>query len=569
MSDNDNKYLVYTRKWRPQLFEDVIGQTQVTEPLQRAIEQGRIMHSYLFSGPRGVGKTTTARVFAKAVNCVKGPTVTPCNVCPSCVAVVEGNSLDVIEIDGASNRGIDEIRELREHIGLASAHSRYKVYIIDEVHMLTKEAFNALLKTLEEPPKHVIFIFATTDPQNIPATILSRCQHFRFRRMPVNLIVENLKMIASKENVSCEEEAFYMVARAADGALRDGQRIFDQAVTYARGEQITTAMAAEMLGEIDTDLLNRLLAGIMSKDIKAAMAAMESVFEKGYDLKRFLEDTVESLRSMLIIKTIDSRETIEAAGVEYEFLKSLTAAVTKEEILYMLQKALDSEQLLSRTSMPAIVMEAMAADMIFSLGTGAAAAEIRLPEKPAEKKIEAKTEPVKTEIKAAPAPVKTAEAAAPVEIKAEEPEEEKPQGGAMLIDEIVEEEKILKVTREVIEHHWDSIIERIKGKQDLEELAQSMTTAGVVSYAEPALLITGENKFFTDILKKHSDAIKEVLKEELKRDFSLSILEKSEYNLKHKAKHEVAEEEAKNHPVVKQLSTIFKVSSVEVKKNVK
>ena len=555
---SDNKYLVFTRKWRPQLFEEVVGQEQVTQPLRRAIEQSRIMHAYLFSGPRGVGKTTTARVFAKALNCEKGPTTEPCNVCESCKSITEGNSLDVIEIDGASNRGIDEIRQLREHIGLGSAHSRYKVYIIDEVHMLTKEAFNALLKTLEEPPKHVIFIFATTDPQNIPPTILSRCQHFRFRRMPVNLTVQNLKMIAGQEKVACDEDAFYMIARAADGALRDGQRIFDQAVTYARGEKITTGMTAEMLGEIDTDLLNKLLAAIINQDIKAGVTALETVFEKGYDLKRFLEDIVESLRNMLIIKTVDSKDIIEAGDEEYDFLKQLSSAVTKENILYMLQKSLDAEQLLSRTSMPAIVMESLAADLIFSLGEGRAALEIKPP-------VKKETPPQKPA--AEPAPKQAESPAKDAQAPAEQPAE-KPSG-AMLIDEIVEEEKIAKVTKDVIERHWENIIDRIKSKEDMEELAQAMATAGVVSYDEPSLMITGENKFFTDRIIKHLETIKEALKEEFRKDFTLNVFEKNEYMAKHRAKKDLAEEEAKNHPTVKELSRIFKISSVEVKKQQK
>lgn len=252
----ENNYQVFARKWRPQLFDEIIGQSQVTEPLKRAIELNRIMHAYVFSGPRGVGKTTTARVFAKALNCEKGPTTQPCNVCSACVEITNGTALDVTEIDGASNTGVDNIRELRERVGLSAASSKYKVYIIDEVHMLSTSAFNALLKTLEEPPKHVIFIFATTEPEEIPQTILSRCQHFRFKRMPMDLIVHNLKDIASKEKINCEEKAYYTVAKAADGALRDGQRIFDQLVTYARGEQLTDLLASEMLGEIDSDILN-------------------------------------------------------------------------------------------------------------------------------------------------------------------------------------------------------------------------------------------------------------------------------------------------------------------------
>ena len=348
------EYMVFTRKHRPQTFDDIMGQDQVSLTLKRAIEQGRIMQAYLFSGPRGVGKTTTARVFAKALNCEKGPAVNPCNSCSICREITQGNSMDVMEIDGASNRGIDRIRELREQVAFAPSASRYKVYIIDEVHMLTTEAFNALLKTLEEPPKHVIFIFATTDPQNIPQTILSRCQHFRFKRASLNTITLNLRMIAEKEGISAEEEALYIIARAADGALRDGQRIFDQAITYSKGETLTAGIVGEMLGEIETEKLLQLADFIVEKNLAGAIRIMETIFEGGYDLKNFVREFAEIFRNILIIKTLEDRQGADVSDEVFEKAKAISKKTSRENFLYILEKAVGLEQRISRSYIPAV-----------------------------------------------------------------------------------------------------------------------------------------------------------------------------------------------------------------------
>jgi DNA polymerase-3 subunit gamma/tau len=226
-------YQVFARKWRPQVFEDVIGQGHITRTLQNAIATNRLAHAFLFSGPRGVGKTTTARILAKALNCKEGPTPTPCGKCDSCLETTAGTSVDVIEIDGASNRGIEHIRELRETVKYAPVGGKNKVYVIDEVHMLTNEAFNALLKTLEEPPPHVIFIFATTEPQKIPATIHSRCQRYGFKRIALQEIAAKLREITDKESIKVTDQGLTMIARAAEGSMRDSQSLLDQAVSYS------------------------------------------------------------------------------------------------------------------------------------------------------------------------------------------------------------------------------------------------------------------------------------------------------------------------------------------------
>ena len=258
-------YQVLARKWRPQTFEEVVGQEPVTRTLENALAVGRVAHAFLFSGPRGVGKTSVARILAKALNCVAGPTPHPDNTCEICREITNGSSLDVLEIDGASNRGIDEVRDLREKIKYLPAQGKYRVYIIDEVHMLTKEAFNALLKTLEEPPAHAVFILATTEPHKVPVTILSRCQRYDFRRIPTGLIQEHLAKLADQEGWHLDPEGLALVARAAEGGLRDAQGFLDQVVTFG-GDAVTAAEIARILGVTDRGALLAALTAIIDRD---------------------------------------------------------------------------------------------------------------------------------------------------------------------------------------------------------------------------------------------------------------------------------------------------------------
>ena len=315
-------YVVIARRYRPQTFEEIIGQEHVSKTLANAIANGRIAHAYIFSGPRGVGKTTTARIFAKAVNCEKGPTPTPCNTCPSCVAITKGNSLDVYEIDGASNRGIDEIRNLREKIRFAPSMGKYRVYIIDEVHMLTKEAFNALLKTLEEPPEHVIFIFATTEIHRVPATILSRCQRFDFRRMPIKTIMNHLRQICQAENIRIEEDALLQIAKKADGSMRDSQSILDQLISYS-GNEIKFENVAQALGVIHQDEFFNLTEYIRNSDVKNIILATNKIFQTGYDLNEFLLGLEEHFRNILVLKATGSVNLIDTSEVYLERYKKL------------------------------------------------------------------------------------------------------------------------------------------------------------------------------------------------------------------------------------------------------
>lgn len=294
-------YLSLYRKWRPQTFADVVGQEHITRTIANALTTGRVSHAYLFSGPRGTGKTTMAKLLAKAVNCQAGPTAEPCNRCATCQGITAGSSMDVMEIDGASNRGIDQMRELREKIGFAPVEGKYKVYIIDEVHMLTTEAFNALLKTLEEPPRHVLFIFATTELHKVPATILSRCQCFQFHRIGIEQIVQRLQTIAQAEGIQVTEDALYLMARFAQGGMRDAISLLDQCISFAQDE-INAKTVEELLGLAGIEAHVRFTASLAQNDAKAALAEITILVEEGRDLRQFVGGVLESWRGLLLQK---------------------------------------------------------------------------------------------------------------------------------------------------------------------------------------------------------------------------------------------------------------------------
>lgn len=294
-------YLVLARKYRPQIFSEVIGQEHITDLLAKAIQSSRIAHAYLFCGPRGIGKTSCARILAKSLNCEKGPTLQPCGQCTACVEIAQGSGFDVLEIDGASNRGIDEIRALRENVKFAPSYGRYKIYIVDEVHMLTAEAFNALLKTLEEPPAHVKFILATTAPYKVPATIISRCQRFDFKRISVGTIVEAMAAISRKENLKVDREALYTIAKAAEGSLRDALSILDQLGALSE-EGIQTADVFSMLGLVETELLFELTEALGEKDCSKALGVLEKITDKGKDIRQLSKDLMEHFRNLMVIK---------------------------------------------------------------------------------------------------------------------------------------------------------------------------------------------------------------------------------------------------------------------------
>jgi DNA polymerase-3 subunit gamma/tau len=294
-------YEVFARKYRPQTFDDLVGQTHVSQTLKNAVAQNRLAHAYLFVGPRGVGKTSTARILAKSLNCVKGPTITPCGECDNCREIAGGNSLDVIEIDGASNNSVEDVRQLRENVRYVPAKGRYKIYLIDEVHMLSAAAFNALLKTLEEPPEHVKFIFATTEPQKVLPTILSRCQRFDLHRIPANLIAKHLQMIANKEKITLEPSAAHSIARGAEGGLRDAESMLDQLVAFC-GEKITESDVLNVFGFTSDQTVCALMGRILRGETPEAIDQLHEQCEAGKDMMRLMADLIAYMRDLLVFK---------------------------------------------------------------------------------------------------------------------------------------------------------------------------------------------------------------------------------------------------------------------------
>jgi DNA polymerase-3 subunit gamma/tau len=294
-------YEVFARKYRPQTFDDLVGQPHVSRTLKNAVAQNRLAHAYLFVGPRGTGKTSTARILSKALNCIHGPTVTPCGICDNCREIAAGNSLDVLEIDGASNNGVEQVRELRDNVRYAPAKSRFKIYIIDEVHMLTSAAFNALLKTLEEPPPHVKFIFATTEPQKVLPTILSRCQRFDLHRIASNLIAQHLQLIAEKENITLTPAAAHAIARGAEGGMRDAESMLDQLVAFC-GENVTEEDVLNVFGFTSEHIVADFVSRILRGETPGALGLLHEQCDAGKDMMKLMSDTMAYLRDLLVFK---------------------------------------------------------------------------------------------------------------------------------------------------------------------------------------------------------------------------------------------------------------------------
>jgi len=328
-------YQVTARKWRPQKFDDVVGQEHITATLKNAIKTNRIAHAYIFTGPRGVGKTTTARILAKALNCENPIDFEPCNECAMCKSINDSQTMDIIEIDGASNRGIDEIRTLRESVKYAPTRGKYKIYIIDEVHMLTKESFNAFLKTLEEPPAHTIFVFATTDIHKVPLTIISRCQRFDFRRIQLDTIKKTLSEIAAAENIIIDDKTLTLISKKADGALRDAQSLFDQVNSFC-GDKIDSETVSKMLNLIDDDLFFTISDAILQKDFNVVFQTTDKIYQNGWDFIDFTDGLLEHFRNILTVILTERTELVETAEVYRTKYANYIQTFSKGDLLRIL-----------------------------------------------------------------------------------------------------------------------------------------------------------------------------------------------------------------------------------------
>ncbi|MGE5197665.1 MAG: DNA polymerase III subunit gamma/tau [Deltaproteobacteria bacterium] len=350
-------YVVFALKWRPQNFDEIVGQPNIVNTLNNSLQKNRLANAYLFAGPRGVGKTSTARILAKTLNCKNGPTVTPCGKCPSCLEITQGHSLDVIEIDGASNTGVDEIRQLRENVKFAPAAGRFKIYIIDEVHMLSQGAFNALLKTLEEPPEFVKFIFATTHPEKIPSTVISRCQRLDFRRIPLMDIIRQLEKIVAAENIKVDKDVLFAIAKSSDGSLRDAESILDQLVSFSKG-QVSLQDVNSVFGLIEQDALFEITDTIVRKDSRSALILLNKIIDEGKDTGVFLANLIEHFRNLMVAKVSASdSDLIDLPQDMCERLLKQAEALGMDEIFIAFNTLVNARELSRRLESVRIPLE--------------------------------------------------------------------------------------------------------------------------------------------------------------------------------------------------------------------
>lgn len=481
-------YVVLARKYRPQTFSEVYAQEHITDILQNAIKSNRIHHAYLFNGPRGVGKTSLARIFAKSLNCVEGPTTTPCNKCSNCLEITASTSTDVIEIDGASNNGVDDIRDLQEELMYAPAHSKYKIYIIDEVHMLSKSAFNALLKTLEEPPENVVFIFATTEPHKVLPTIISRCQRYDFKRIPVDSIVKRVKALAEEEQVEIDSESIYLIARKADGGLRDALSLMDQVLSYCVN-QVNIDQVRNIFGILPSQVFYKILRNIRTGETKAIIDELHLIFEQGTELQEMLNNLLEFLRISILRKNGIAPGEINPE--EYGIYDEIANSFSLNELLYIISSLIQTRADIRTSSNPQLILEVVMVklsqmDEMQDLSQILANLD----------KLRGQS-PLPSSPQAKPEPRTAAQQSNPIHHTAPAPSAPSPQHEAVL-------EK-LDLTLESLTDNWQRLIARVRKSSST--TAVSLSKAQVVDLKGNRITLLVEGSTFLASIEKNKELI--------------------------------------------------------------
>ncbi|AGB40067.1 DNA polymerase III, subunit gamma/tau [Halobacteroides halobius DSM 5150] len=554
-------YVSLYRKWRPQDFSDIAGQRSVVKTLKNAINMNRIAHAYLFCGPRGTGKTSTAKILSKALNCEEGPTIKPCNECIACTKINNNNSIDVIEIDAASNRGIDEIRELREKVKFSPTEGNYKVYIIDEVHMLTTEAFNALLKTLEEPPDYVIFILATTEPHKLLPTILSRCQRFDFSRLSITDIKERLSYICQREEIEVSENALTTIARNAEGGMRDAISILDQTISFS-GSEIKIDDVAAVLGMVGRDVLFKLIKVMNDQDVEAGLKLITKVINEGKDIKQFVNDLVYHLRNLLLVKECQGADKLfDLTDDTCERLKKQAKQLRNSQLLRWVEILNELDYKLKQTNQPRIILE-MGIVKLIKPATDKSLTTIldrvtRLEEivKSGQLVTNKSTKEKVTEEKEI--------SANEITTNDNQGATKKPKEKKQVADSFDEGE----VTLEQVKEQWDQVLDYLKSQQIMTLHAVLKHNTQLIKLEDKKLFIRLEkpSDFYKDTLKKGKNTLVKILKKflgvhlQVKYDFSRSN------RRKHK-KNDDKNQEVLNHPVVKEAVKKFNGKVVKVEK---